>query len=100
MDGSEMRRGKTCWYLLPDAQNSAINDSMFIHSCISELVRNHFYKGGNCAKLYASLLDVFNDVNQKTLFGQTLDLKTAGFEKFVLNYICVKGVYRRRIYGN
>ena len=69
MDGSTTRRGQPCWYLQPDVQNDAINDSLVLESFMHYLIQE-----GSDEKTLVTLYKLYQDVSLKTQMGQTLDL--------------------------
>lgn len=42
MDGSETRRGKVCWYKKENIGMKAVNDFLFLETCIFALLNKHF----------------------------------------------------------
>ncbi|KAI0319592.1 farnesyl diphosphate synthase [Amylostereum chailletii] len=73
MDGSTVRRGQPCWYLLEGIGSRTINDMGLLKSAIFKLLRDKFKS--EC--FYGDLMDLFLDVAYKTEMGQCLDLVTA-----------------------
>eukprot|EP00455_Lapot_gusevi_P008054 TRINITY_DN13473_c0_g1_i1.p1 TRINITY_DN13473_c0_g1~~TRINITY_DN13473_c0_g1_i1.p1 ORF type:complete len:375 (+),score=93.04 TRINITY_DN13473_c0_g1_i1:69-1193(+) len=77
MDKSETRRGRPCWYKLPDVGFDAVNDSLLLDSFIYFLLQ-HYFDGGNntpaSPTLYLQLTNLFQDVSLRTKVGQMLDL--------------------------
>jgi farnesyl diphosphate synthase len=70
MDSSKTRRGQPCWYLLPEVQLIAINDSFILESCVYKILKKYFGK----EKYYYQLVDLFIEVTRQTELGQLLDL--------------------------
>lgn len=79
VDRSELRRGKPCWYKLPDVGLIAVNDAFIIESMVYRLLYLNFRD----EKYYIKLIDLFHQVNHKTVFGQQLDLLTSQIGKKV-----------------
>jgi len=69
IDASETRRGRPCWYKVPDVGVRAINDGQVIKSCIFQLLRKHF----GYRSFYTEVTDLFNECIFKTELGQHLD---------------------------
>lgn len=42
MDASSTRRGRPCWYLVPDVGMIAVNDAPMLESAIYLLLKKHF----------------------------------------------------------
>lgn len=72
MDQSLTRRGKPCWYKMPDIGLKAINDSLFLESIVYFLVKKHLSKEA----CYCQILELFHEVTMRTVLGQSLDLAT------------------------
>ncbi|CAF2322163.1 unnamed protein product [Rotaria sp. Silwood2] len=72
MDHSLTRRGKPCWYLKIKEKESAVNDSFYLYSCTFTLLNKYFPTN---VKLY----HLFNEVFQRTVIGQGLDLETPSY---------------------
>ncbi|CAF3194035.1 unnamed protein product [Rotaria socialis] len=69
MDHSLTRRGQPCWYLKVEEKESAVNDSFYLYSCTFTLLNKYFPTN---FKLY----HLFNEIFQRTVIGQGLDLET------------------------
>lgn len=72
MDQSQLRRGKTCWYLLPEIKMSGVNDGFLLSDIVSVLIGKHIKPeriSQDCQKL-------FQDVKLRTEIGQSLDMLT------------------------
>jgi len=76
MDASETRRGRPCWYKVENFGNAAFNDALLLESSIYQLIKKHF----RTKPYYADILEIFHDVNYKTVFGQSFDTRT-GLER-------------------
>ncbi|CAF1121766.1 unnamed protein product [Rotaria sp. Silwood1] len=72
MDHSLTRRGKPCWYLKVKEKESSVNDSFYLYSCTFTLLNKYFPTN---VKLY----HLFNEVFQRTVIGQGLDLETPSY---------------------
>jgi len=74
MDGSQMRRGKTCWYKMPGIGMNAINHGLQLDLAMNQVIwsemRNH-------PKLHQMLHDV-HETKTITVIGQELDCATQG----------------------
>jgi farnesyl diphosphate synthase len=70
MDKSITRRGKPCWYRLPEVQLDAVNDALILESFIYFLLQERFEKHPN----YNQFVSMFHEVSLKTQMGQMLDL--------------------------
>ncbi|KAF8696139.1 hypothetical protein HU200_037031 [Digitaria exilis] len=73
MDNSLTRRGKPCWFRVPQVGLIAINDGMILRCHVSRILQRHF-KG---KPYYVDLIDFFNEIEFKTTSGQFLDLITS-----------------------
>ncbi|KAL1617271.1 Farnesyl pyrophosphate synthetase [Neofusicoccum ribis] len=73
MDGSTTRRGRTCWYLLPEVGMSAVNDACLLESAVYILLKKHF----GTHKNYLKLIELFHEVRLQTELGQACDTTTA-----------------------
>ncbi|WVZ69176.1 hypothetical protein U9M48_018006, partial [Paspalum notatum var. saurae] len=83
VDNSHTRRGKPCWYRLPKVGLIAITDGLMLRSQISRILRHYFFG----KRYYVDLLDLFNEVEFKTISGQLLDqITTHGRSKDENNY--------------
>eukprot|EP00457_Paulinella_chromatophora_P008462 gb/GEZN01008495.1/.p1 GENE.gb/GEZN01008495.1/~~gb/GEZN01008495.1/.p1 ORF type:complete len:392 (-),score=80.86 gb/GEZN01008495.1/:181-1356(-) len=76
MDGSQLRRGRPCWYKVPEVQMDAVNDALILESVIYFLLKKYF--GSQAPSLYQSkylsLMELFHQVSLQTQMGQMLDL--------------------------
>jgi len=72
MDQSTTRRGKPCWYTLPEVGLKAINDSFILEACVYILMKKHV--GGS--KAYGQLVEIMHECAFQTELGQALDLNT------------------------
>ena len=70
MDGSHTRRGKDCWYKRNEIGMKAVNDFIFLETCIYTLLDKHF----SAKEFYLHLLDAFLYTTRHTAMGQALDL--------------------------
>lgn len=69
IDGSETRRGISCWYKRDDVGLTAINDSLLIENGIYSLLRNNF----SHMPMYVHALELMREITLKTCMGQALD---------------------------
>ena len=81
MDSSKTRRGRPCWYLMPDVGMVAINDAFLLESSIYVLLKKYF-RSRAC---YVELLELFHEITFQTELGQQCDLLTAPEEKVDLS---------------
>jgi farnesyl diphosphate synthase len=72
MDASTTRRGKLCWYKLPDVGVKAVNDSFILESFVYILMKEHL--GGEAC--YGEVVDIMHECAFQTELGQALDLNT------------------------
>eukprot|EP00456_Euglypha_rotunda_P015633 TRINITY_DN15037_c0_g1_i10.p1 TRINITY_DN15037_c0_g1~~TRINITY_DN15037_c0_g1_i10.p1 ORF type:complete len:304 (+),score=45.74 TRINITY_DN15037_c0_g1_i10:123-914(+) len=74
MDKSVTRRGKLCWYKMPDVGEAlAVNDAVMLESMVYYFLRKQF---SSMPSLYMSLCDLFHEVSFVTELGQMLDLQS------------------------
>ncbi|KAI7758382.1 hypothetical protein M8C21_001933, partial [Ambrosia artemisiifolia] len=72
IDDSYTRRGHSCWFRLPEVGMVAVNDGLILRSQIPMILKNHFNKKA----YYVNLLDLFSEVEFKTISGQMIDATT------------------------
>ena len=72
MDRSEMRRGKQCWYSLPDIGLKAINDCYIIESCVYMVLKEYIRD----EPTYVNIIELFHEISLRTELGQILDMST------------------------
>lgn len=70
MDKSLTRRGKPCWYLQPDVQGDAINDTLILESFLYQIIHDNFAAHPE----YVNIFRLFQEVSLATQMGQMLDL--------------------------
>lgn len=70
MDKSTTRRGRPCWYLVPDVQGDAINDTLILESFVYSIIHENF----STHSAYVPLLRLYQEVSLATQMGQMLDL--------------------------
>jgi len=70
MDKSKTRRGKPCWYLVPDVQADAINDALILESFLYHHLTAHF----STHPQYTAIVQLYQQVSLATQMGQMLDL--------------------------
>lgn len=73
MDKSIMRRGKPCWYKQGNVGMIAINDSIYLESCVYEILDHYFRDKPS----YIDIVTLFHKTSYQTCTGQCLDLITA-----------------------
>ena len=78
MDGSELRRGKQCWYRRPGVGMIAINDTLLLRSSVDVLLKNQFFNNSSDSRFYR-LKDLFVEVELATQLGQLLDMTSGNF---------------------
>lgn len=72
-DSSTSRRGRLCWYKLPDVGLRAASDAILLEAEAYNLIRK--YCGDK--KYYVPLLDLVLETVRKTAYGQVLDSITS-----------------------
>jgi len=72
LDSSYTRRGRPCWFRLPNVGMIAINDGVLLWNHINLMLKKHFRD----RPYYVDLLDLFNEVEFQTASGEILDLIT------------------------
>ncbi|XP_015921433.1 farnesyl pyrophosphate synthase [Parasteatoda tepidariorum] len=70
MDESVFRRGELCWYKKPEVGMIALNDSFLLQSGVYKVLRK-FFEG---SKSYNQIVQEFLQTNEKTVYGQCLDM--------------------------
>lgn len=83
MDDSVTRRGKPCFYRLPEIGLNAINDALILELMVYRLLRLYF----RSSPVYVELVELFQDITYTTELGQLLDLTSqkdgpVQFERF------------------
>ena len=73
MDGSVTRRGKPCWYKLPEIGMMAVNDVISLQTAVYELL-TRFAKWH---PEYQTLVDLLTACFRLTVMGQSLDAMTS-----------------------
>lgn len=76
MDGSQTRRGRPCWYQVDNLGASGFNDALLLEYSVFKLLKKYF----GDKSYYPELLEIVIDINDKTIYGQSLDTRT-GLEK-------------------
>ncbi|XP_072942991.1 uncharacterized protein [Epargyreus clarus] len=69
VDRSETRRGRTCWYMLPNVGMRAVNDGVVIYGIMLKFLKSNFKH----LPLFSKIMDQFNDALIYTAVGQNLD---------------------------
>ncbi|KAM7262521.1 hypothetical protein ACFE04_000204 [Oxalis oulophora] len=72
MDSSHTRRGRPCWFRLPQVGMVAANDGILLRNHIPRILKKHF-RG---KAYYVDMVDLFNEVEFQTACGQMIDLIT------------------------
>ncbi|XP_049787892.1 farnesyl pyrophosphate synthase-like [Schistocerca nitens] len=75
LDEAKTRRGKPCWYLLPEfdtTPQTACNDATLLQTGLFQLLATHFRN----QPYYLDVVDLFHDVSHKAVIGQLLDIET------------------------
>ncbi|KAJ8435937.1 LOW QUALITY PROTEIN: hypothetical protein Cgig2_013284 [Carnegiea gigantea] len=72
LDNSDTRRGRPCWFRLPNVGLIAINDGVLLWNHINLMLKKHFRD----QSYYVDLLELFNEVEFQTASGEMLDLIT------------------------
>ncbi|KAF3481322.1 uncharacterized protein GIQ15_04081 [Arthroderma uncinatum] len=73
MDASKTRRGKPCWYLVPNVGMAAVNDAPMLESAIYILLKKYFRDH----PAYVDMVELFHEVAFKIELGQAYDMLTA-----------------------
>ncbi|RWS09356.1 farnesyl pyrophosphate synthase-like protein [Dinothrombium tinctorium] len=73
MDQSITRRGQLCWYRQDGVGLIAINDALMIETSIYYLLKLYLSE----KSLHSKIVDLFLEMNRKTVFGQSLDVLSA-----------------------
>jgi farnesyl diphosphate synthase len=71
MDGSEMRRGKVCWYREPHVKMSAINDLLLLENIVYQIFHKYF----TGRESHFPLVQLFHKIAYQTILGQSLDTR-------------------------
>eukprot|EP00922_Rhytidocystis_sp_ex-Travisia-forbesii_P039683 GHVS01059029.1.p1 GENE.GHVS01059029.1~~GHVS01059029.1.p1 ORF type:complete len:355 (-),score=53.71 GHVS01059029.1:156-1220(-) len=70
MDNSHMRRNLPCWFRMEGVTaTNAINDSLFLNSCIYRIMKRHL----SSRKDYVELCELMHEMTYTTVIGQHLD---------------------------
>ncbi|KAF4672944.1 hypothetical protein FOL47_011214 [Perkinsus chesapeaki] len=74
MDQSQTRRGKECWYRLPNvSMSNALNDGVFIENAVySLLIDNTTFD----SRIKFSIMRLCHDITLRTIVGQHFDLNS------------------------
>lgn len=70
MDQSYTRRGKPCWFRKETVGLEAVNDSVYLESCIYKVLK-HCIKDRS---YYINILELFHEITHYTITGQCLDM--------------------------
>ncbi|KAL4738128.1 isoprenoid synthase domain-containing protein [Aspergillus similis] len=82
MDASSTRRGRPCWYLVPDVGMIAVNDAPMLESAIYLLLKKHFRDH----PAYVDMLELFHEVSFRIELGQTYDMLVAPQDSVAVNF--------------
>ncbi|CAG9950215.1 unnamed protein product [Clonostachys rosea f. rosea IK726] len=73
MDSAATRRGRPCWYLMPDVGMIAVNDAPMLESAIYLLLKKHFRQH----PAYVDMIELLQNVSFQVELGQTYDMLVA-----------------------
>ncbi|KAK7219550.1 hypothetical protein V2G26_007553 [Clonostachys chloroleuca] len=73
MDSAATRRGRPCWYLMPDVGMIAVNDAPMLESAIYILLKKHFRQH----PAYVEMIELLQNVSFQVELGQTYDMLVA-----------------------
>ncbi|KAJ0419481.1 isoprenoid synthase domain-containing protein [Aspergillus carlsbadensis] len=82
MDAASTRRGRTCWYLVPDVGMIAVNDAPMLESAIYLLLKKHFRDH----PAYVDMMELFHEVSFRIELGQTYDMLVAPQDSKSVNF--------------
>jgi len=101
MDSATTRRGRPCWYKVPEVGMDAVNDALILESFLFFLIEKYFEN-----QQYVALMKLFHDVSLKTQMGQMLDTmsekakgKEGIFEQFTMKYYTRIITYKTAFYS-
>ncbi|KAJ0508585.1 putative transferase [Helianthus annuus] len=86
VDGSHIRRGQPCWFRIPEVNMIAVNDGALLSNHVRRILKKNFHGKA----YYAHLLDLFNEVELQTIYGQMIDATTTNLleRKISQNILC------------
>nr|GEW37964.1 chrysanthemyl diphosphate synthase [Tanacetum cinerariifolium] len=70
MDASHTRRGRSCWYRLPEVGMTAVNDGLMLRNHVHRILKEHFHDKA----YYMQLVDLFNEAEFQTVCGEMIDI--------------------------
>lgn len=70
MDDSYTRRGQPCWFRKVGVGMEAINDAVYLESCIFKLLKHYIQN----KPYYLNVLELFHEITYYTITGQCLDM--------------------------
>ncbi|KAH3887522.1 farnesyl pyrophosphate synthase-like [Dreissena polymorpha] len=70
MDQSLTRRGKPCWFRKENVGLVAVNDAVYLESCIYQLLKCYIRD----QPYYVNILELFHEITHCTITGQCLDM--------------------------
>ncbi|KAL3460134.1 isoprenoid synthase domain-containing protein [Aspergillus heterothallicus] len=82
MDAASTRRGRPCWYLVPDVGMIAVNDAPMLESAIYLLLKKHFRDH----PAYVDMMELFHEVSFRIELGQTYDMLVAPQDSTSVNF--------------
>ncbi|KAL4972281.1 terpenoid synthase [Aspergillus desertorum] len=82
MDALSTRRGRPCWYIVPDVGMIAVNDALMLESAIYLLLKKHFRDH----PAYVDMLELFHEMSFRIGLGQTYDMLVAPQESVTVNF--------------
>ena len=71
MDGSEMRRGRPCWYKRENVGRRAIQDCFLLENLVYEILHRHFRD----KEYYKDILRLLRKTSYRTILGQNMDTR-------------------------
>ncbi|CAN1855245.1 Farnesyl pyrophosphate synthase 1 [Linum perenne] len=73
MDSAHTRRGQPCWFRVPEVGLIAVNDGMLLRNHVARMLKKYFRD----KPYYVDLVDLFNEVEFRTIHGQMTDMITS-----------------------
>ncbi|XP_053385270.1 farnesyl pyrophosphate synthase-like isoform X2 [Mercenaria mercenaria] len=70
MDQSYTRRGQPCWFRKENVGLEAINDGVYLESCIYKILK-HYIRD---KPYYINIIELFHEITHCTITGQCLDM--------------------------
>lgn len=96
IDGSEIRRGKLCWHLLPGMEKTVCNDLLMLQNGCN-LVLNRFFGHLPC---YSGLAQIMSECFMISLMGHLYEIEfnKLGLEHFTLERFNNSGLMKTSSY--